>query len=211
MNAWFDLALNFCLDYQNQLPIWLHNESKLILCLICLIICLENLAPCFFFLPGDSLLFLLGMLASEKKLPMTLLNFCTIACTTAIISYRVNYFLGKHSRHFIVNLPWIKPEHIQKTQSFYHKKGAYGILIARFMPIIRSFLPFFAGSFAMPIKAFWFANTLGALIWIFGLCFAGYYLGHINWIQQHLNLSIISIIVLSLLPSIWQIKNEKST
>lgn len=156
-------------------------------------------------LPGDSLLFAAGSLASlpdSQLSPHLLFLGLSIA---AILGDTLNYWIGKkigpkvfasqESRFF-------KREYLDKTHAFYLKYGAKTIVIARFIPIIRTFAPFVAGVGKMPYRTFIFYNIIGAVIWVGSFIYAGFYFGQLPFVQTNFKLIILAIIVLSIMPPV---------
>lgn len=154
------------------------------------------------FLPGDSLLFALGAFAAQGHLHVIAIwVICTIA---AILGDSINYQIGHHigKRAFNLNTRWIKKEHLQKTELFYEKHGAKMIIMARFVPIIRTFAPFVAGIGHMHYRTFVIYNIVGALVWSTLFIFLGYFFGNIPAVAHNFTLVIFGIIGISLLPPI---------
>ena len=156
-------------------------------------------------LPGDSLLFAAGSLASlpdSQLSPHLLFLGLSIA---AILGDTLNYWIGKkigtkvfasqESRFF-------KREYLDKTHAFYLKYGAKTIVIARFIPIIRTFAPFVAGVAKMPYRTFIFYNIIGAVIWVGSFVYAGFYFGQLPFVQTNFKLIILAIIILSIMPPV---------
>jgi membrane-associated protein len=152
------------------------------------------------FLPGDSLLFVLGALAAAKTLDMGLLwILLTIA---AILGDALNYFIGTKMAEAIkkTNQKIIKPEHLKKTHDFFEKYGAKAIILARFLPIIRTVAPFLAGAGQMNYKKFALYNVTGAILWVTIGLWAGWFFGGLPWVEKNFSLVILAIIVISLIP-----------
>ena len=152
------------------------------------------------YLPGDSLLFAAGAFAAQNVLNIGLLFF--LLALAAILGDSVNYYIGhlladqiSKGQHKI-----IKREHLEKTQEFYRKYGGKTIVLARFIPIIRTFAPFVAGAGKMSYGKFLFYNIIGAIAWVGLFTLGGYFFGNMAWVHQHFSLVIIAIIVISLIP-----------
>jgi membrane-associated protein len=155
------------------------------------------------FLPGDSLLFAVGSLTALGALDLvTVLFLLTVA---AVLGDTVNYWIGarvgpkvftqKHSRFF-------KKEHLDRTHAFYEKYGGKTIVIARFVPIVRTFAPFVAGIGAMTYSKFVAFNVAGGILWVVGLVLAGYFFGNLSFVQNNFSLVILAIIIISILPGL---------
>jgi membrane-associated protein len=155
------------------------------------------------FLPGDSLLFAVGALAGGGYLNVWVVYVTMLAA--AIIGDTVNYWIGHHIGHRVFsgeNSRLFNKAYLEKTREFYEKYGGKTIILARFVPIIRTFAPFVAGVGRMRYNTFLFYNVLGALIWVTSLTFAGYFFGGLPFIKENFEYAVIGIILLSLLPII---------
>jgi membrane-associated protein len=154
-----------------------------------------------FFLPGDSLLFTVGMVAGAGKLDMLMLNLVLIAA--AVIGDGVGYFLGRKAGRAVFDRPdsrFFKREHLEKTHAFYEKHGGKTIIYARFIPIIRTFAPFVAGVAEMSYARFLSFNIFGGIGWVLLMTTAGYQLGAIPFVRRHFEKVILGIIFVSVLP-----------
>jgi membrane-associated protein len=163
------------------------------------------------FLPGDSLLFAVGALAARPEG----LNVWIVAVSlivAAILGDSANYWIGKM---FGDRLPkkfprLIKQQHLQKTHDFYERYGGKTIIIARFVPIIRTFAPFVAGVGKMTYSRFMTFNVAGALLWIGLLVPAGYFFGNLEIVKKNFSLVVLMIIVLSILPAVIEYWRERN-
>jgi membrane-associated protein len=156
------------------------------------------------FLPGDSLLFAAGTFAALGSIDVYILFvLLTIA---AIVGDTVNYWVGHYigPRVFKEDRKFIKKEYLVKTHAFYEKHGGKTIIIARFIPIIRTFAPFVAGVGAMTYSKFILYNITGAIVWIGSFLFAGYFFGNIPFIRNNFSLVILAIIIISVLPGVYE-------
>ncbi|MEK9143737.1 MAG: DedA family protein [Patescibacteria group bacterium] len=162
------------------------------------------------FLPGDSLLFAAGAIAALGSL-----NICVVVLLlmiAAIVGDTVNYWIGHFFGQKIVNnprIPFINQEHIDKTEQFYKKYGGKTIIMARFVPIVRTFAPFVAGIGTMDYKKFLTYNVAGGVVWVALFTFAGYFFGNITFVQQNFHYAIIAIIVLSVIPMVYEYIQHK--
>lgn len=156
------------------------------------------------FLPGDSLLFAAGALASSTGLdPWLLFVLLTVAAIVGdAVNYSVGHAIGK--RALTGNIPFVKKEYLEKTHAFYEKYGNKTIVIARFVPIVRTFAPFVAGVGRMSYRHFATYNIVGAIIWVGSLISAGYFFGEIPFVKKNFELVIIAIIILSILPGLYE-------
>lgn len=151
-------------------------------------------------LPGDSLLFAAGAIAALGTMNIWLL--VVILCVAAILGDSVNYGIGKFIgiKVFEKNYRFINKKHLLKANAFYEKHGGKTIIIARFVPIVRTFAPFVAGIARMNYPRFLTYNIFGGLLWVFLCTFAGYFFGNIPIIKDNFSIVIIVIIIISLLP-----------
>jgi membrane-associated protein len=153
------------------------------------------------FLPGDSLLFVAGAVAAGGALDVHLL-FVLLALA-AIAGNLVNYAIGRWIGVHLFrpgSARWLNPRHLDAAHAFYARHGGKAVVISRFLPIVRTYVPFVAGLARMDALPFIIYNVAGAVAWAGGLCYAGYFFGNIPWIKGHLTLLIVGIIALSLLP-----------
>jgi membrane-associated protein len=165
------------------------------------------------FLPGDSLLFASGALAaSTNALDVTLLFFLLVVAS--VTGNGINYMIGKFLGPKVFHSPdsWLlNKKHITKAHNFYKKYGGKAIIIARFMPIIRSFAPFIAGIGYMKYSRFFFFNLIGALLWIGGILYTSYLFGNLPFIKQHFSTIILLIIAISLIVPLLEIIRQNSS
>src|SRR5258705_6368356 len=156
-----------------------------------------------FFLPGDSLLFLVGTVAGAGNLDILTVNLVLMAA--AILGDTFGYMLGRQTGPRIFRRPdsrLFRREHLERTRAFYEKYGGKTIIYARFVPIIRTFAPFVAGVGKMEYAKFISFNVFGGIGWVFGMTMIGYLLGGVPLIKQHLEKMILLIIFLSIAPII---------
>jgi membrane-associated protein len=154
-------------------------------------------------LPGDSLLFAAGSFAGLGALnPWLLFGLLSVA---AILGDTVNYAIGAYLGPKVFHFPksrFFNPEHLRKTHEFYEKYGGKTIIIARFVPIIRTFAPFVAGIGAMSYARFLLYNVVGGIFWVAVCVFAGYFFGNLPIVKKNFSLVILGIIVVSILPAV---------
>ncbi len=161
------------------------------------------------FLPGDSLLFATGALAATSDLSVWLLFvLLTIA---AILGDAVNYWVGKTvgEKLFDGRIRYLKREHLDRTHAFYEKYGGKTIIIARFVPIVRTFAPFVAGMGSMSYGKFATYNIVGGVVWIGSLLLAGYLFGNIPVVRDNFGLVVIAIIIISILPAVVEVLKSR--
>jgi membrane-associated protein len=157
------------------------------------------------FLPGDSLLFAAGTVASPvmgEALNVYLLVGLLIVA--AILGDTINYWIGHYVGERGYNSRWVKKEYIDRTHGFFEKHGGKTIFLARFVPIIRTFTPFVAGVGKMSYGYFISYNFIGAFVWVPLFSFAGYFFGTIPFVQKNFEFVIIAIILISLLPVFFE-------
>ncbi|MCX8744858.1 DedA family protein [Snodgrassella sp. B3882] len=162
------------------------------------------------FLPGDSLLFAAGSIAAVGEMNVHLM--VALLLIAAIVGDAVNFALGKYFGQRLFANPQskiFKQIYLHKTQEFYQKHGGKTIVIARFMPIVRTFAPFVAGMGHMHYGHFIRYNCIGAVIWVVLFSYAGYFFGNLPIIKQNLSLALIIIIAISLLPAVIEILRHK--
>lgn len=160
------------------------------------------------FLPGDSLLFAVGALAGAGAL--NLFAVVGLLLVAAILGDSVNYAIGHFAgpKVFKTESRFLNRKHLEKTHEFYERYGGKTIVIARFVPIIRTFAPFVAGIGQMNYGKFIAYNVLGAVFWVLGLTLAGYWFGGHELVQKNFSLVIVGIIILSILPAVVEFWRE---
>jgi membrane-associated protein len=164
-----------------------------------------------FFLPGDSLLVTAGLFAAKGDLNIVWLNLAVMAA--AIAGDATGYWIGRRAGHALYNRPnsfFFRKQHLIKTHEFYEKHGGKTIVIARFVPIIRTFAPVVAGAAEMTYREFAVYNIAGGIGWVASMTLTGYFLGRtIPDIEKHIHIVVAIVIFLSLLPGIVSILREK--
>lgn len=159
------------------------------------------------FLPGDSLLVTAGLLASKTDGPIQLNVFTlgTLCSIASIAGNQVSYLIGRRMGRTLFMRPdsrWFKRKHLEQAESYYAQHGGKTIVIARFMPIIRTFAPVIAGVAEMKPALFLFYNVVGGLFWVWSMLLVGYLLAvHVPIIGEHIEALIVSIVILSLVPA----------
>lgn len=155
------------------------------------------------FLPGDSLLFAVGTFAARGSLELATSMF--VLASAAILGDTVNYWIGHAVGPRVFkrdDVRWLNRKHLQRTHEFFEKYGGKTIILARFVPIVRTFAPFVAGVGAMNYAKFLFYNVVGGLLWVVTITLAGFYFGNIPVVRKHFTLVVLGIIVVSVLPAI---------
>jgi membrane-associated protein len=162
------------------------------------------------FLPGDSLVFTLGTFAAGGSLHLGWLFL--VLCAAAILGDSANYAVGKYLGQVILKRQgawFLKKEHIDRTHRFYERYGAKTIVLARFVPIVRTFAPFVAGVGEMHYARFLSYNVAGGVLWITLFLLAGYFFGNVPLVKRNFTLVILAIIVISILPAVVEVVREK--
>jgi membrane-associated protein len=199
------LAVDFILHIDKHLEQITRDYGTLTYIILFLIIFAETGFIVTPFLPGDSLLFAIGAICAIGSLDLSLVIFLLIIA--AILGDTVNYSVGNFFKDKILKgekIRFIKTEHIEKTNEFYKKYGGKTIIIARFIPIVRTFAPFVAGIGSMEYKKFISYNVLGGIAWILIFTIAGYFFGNLPYIRKNFTLVIVAIIILSILPAVFE-------
>lgn len=155
------------------------------------------------FLPGDSLLFMAGMFAAKGNLSLALI--LSSLFFAAVLGDNVNYWIGRKLglgvfEWKIRGRQLVKPSYLEKTEQFFEKRGVAAIIMARFVPIVRTFTPFAAGVGKMKYRTFLLYDIIGGFLWIFSMTLAGYFLGEIKWIRENNEKVVLIIIFISVLP-----------
>lgn len=160
------------------------------------------------FLPGDSLLFVAGALAALPSNDINVHIMVALMVTAAILGDAINYTIGRVFGEKLFSNPDSKifrRSYLDKTHQFYEKHGGKAIVLARFVPIIRTFAPFVAGMGKMSYRHFAAYNVIGALVWVLLFTYAGYLFGNVPIVQNNLKLLIVAIIVVSILPYVFEV------
>ena len=158
------------------------------------------------FLPGDSLLFAAGALAARQSLSLPVL--LVMLAVAAVLGDAVNYVIGaKFGERFLATqrIPWIRKKHLDQTHGFFERYGNKTIVIARFVPIVRTFAPFVAGIGQMGYRQFVVYNVVGGCAWVLACTLAGYLFGNIPIVKDNFSLVVIGIVVISVLPMVWEV------
>ena len=162
------------------------------------------------FLPGDALIFTIGLLAQEGSLNIYLV--IPLLIFAAILGDNVNYYVGKRFGDYIMNSEkdfFIKKKHLEKAKDFFDKNGKNSIIISRFVPVIRTIVPFLCGSTKVKYSTFLSFSMIGAFLWVGVIGLLGYNLGKIQWVKDNLDFMIWGIIILANIPLIKQLLFSK--
>ena len=164
------------------------------------------------FLPGDSLLFAVGALSALDESNLNFWLIMGLLIIAAILGDAVNYSIGRRIGKRVYSLGdrwWVKQAHLEKTRDFYDRYGGKTIVLARFVPIIRTFAPFVAGVGEMSYRRFSFYNVSGGIFWVVSFLSMGYYFGNLPSIKSNFHYVIVGIIFISILPGVWAYLSEK--
>ena len=172
-----------------------------------LIIFIETGLVIFPFLPGDSLLFTAGMLCAQSS-GLNILILIPLLISAAVIGDNVNYFVGRYFNEHVLNWkfrgkPMVKQEWLDKTHEYFEKNGVKTIIIARFVPIVRTVTPFVSGVGKMNYRIFLPFDIFGGVLWVTSVSLLGYFLGQVEFVEKHLEKFILLIIFISVIPIFW--------
>lgn len=204
----FHLLLHFDLD---NLSLFVANYQTVIYVILFSIIFVETGLVIMPFLPGDSLLFATGMLAAQDNSSLSVTILIPLLILAAVSGDTTNYFIGNKigTRLFDMNIRFLKREYLTKTQDFFEKHGGKTIIIARYMPIIRTFTPFVAGLGSMKFPRFILFCVVGGALWVSLFTLVGYWFGQNDWVQHNFKYVILGIMMTSFLPFIWRFIQNK--
>ena len=208
--------MNVLVEFLHNLidPNWLQAHGALYL--VAFIIFAETGLFIGFFLPGDSLLFVTGMMIASADAsnptpfashPVNLAFWIVIFTVCAVIGNLVGYWFGRKSGPLLFERreTWLfKRKHLHAAKEFYEKRGGGGIVVARFLPIVRTFAPIIAGIVKMDFKKFFFYNIVGAAAWIVSITSLGFILGDNVWVKEHLEYIIIGLILVTTAPVLFK-------
>ncbi len=184
-----------------------ENYSSAIYIILFLVIFVETGLVAMPFLPGDSLLFTAGIFAASGELNLSYLLILLLIA--AVLGDNCNYWIGRKIGLRVFQLkfrskPIVNKKYLDQTELFFEKNGVKAIIMARFVPFVRTFAPFAAGIGKMNYNRFFLFDLLGGFLWIFSLTLAGYLLGEVEWIRKHIDLVCLGIIFISVLPMLYE-------
>lgn len=203
--------IDLLLHADEQLALWATDYGLIVYGILFLIIFAETGLVVTPFLPGDSLLFAAGALAATGALRLDML--VAVMMVAAILGNVVNYAIGRRVAHrfFDDGHPptrmdrFVKREYVRKAHDFFLKHGGKAVVLARFVPIVRTFLPFVAGGAQMPYRSFMFYNVVGCVLWVVVCTGAGYLFGNIPIVKENFELVVLGIIAVSVLPIVVEV------
>jgi membrane-associated protein len=207
---WLKDLLHTVLHLDDVLPQWAAQYGVWIYAILFLIVFCETGLVVTPFLPGDSLLFAAGAVAATAPDHLNVHFVVFLLIIAAIIgdgvNYHIGHWLGDRVRH---GNRFIKKKHLDRTHEFYEKYGPKTIIIARFVPIVRTFAPFVAGIGRMSYRQFLIYNVLGAILWVVSLTYAGYALGNVPFVKKNFEIIVLAIIFISILPAVFEVVRAK--
>lgn len=189
-----------------------ENYSSAIYIILFVVIFVETGLVAMPFLPGDSLLFTAGIFAASGELNLSYLLILLLIA--AVLGDNCNYWIGRKIGLRVFQLkfrskPIVNKKYLDQTELFFVKNGVKAIIMARFVPFVRTFAPFAAGIGKMNYNRFFLFDLLGGFLWIFSLTLAGYLLGEVEWIRKHIDLVCLGIIFISVLPMLYELIKGK--
>jgi membrane-associated protein len=207
-------AFDFFLHVDRHLFEFATEYGVWIYALLFLIVFLETGVVVTPFLPGDSLLFATGALAAAGVIDVV--GILSLLTAAAIIGDNTNYFIGRAvgPRVFTEHSRWLKREHLLRTQRFYEKHGGKAVVMARFVPIVRTFAPFVAGIGRMHYPRFLAFDVGGGILWVWGFGLLGYFTGNLPFVKDNFGLVTIGVILISLLPlafEMWRARLQRAS
>ena len=207
---WIVQLVDLVLHLDRHLGVFLANYGAWIYVLLFVIVFAETGLVVTPFLTGDSLLFVTGTLAAAGGMDVRWLMAVLVAA--ALTGDNVNYWAGRYLGPRVFrneSARWLNRKHLERTRGFYERYGVKTIVLARFIPVIRTFAPFVAGVGRMPYGRFLTVSVLAALLWVVSLVLAGYFFGNIPWVRQNLSVVIAAIIVISVLPAVFEALRQR--
>ncbi|MEY4676727.1 MAG: hypothetical protein RLZZ470_1234 [Pseudomonadota bacterium] len=189
------LLINFVLHIDRYLEVFVQTYGVWIYALLFLVVFVETGLVVMPFLPGDSLLFVVGVMAGAGLLNLPLV--LGLLLVAAILGDQCNYLIGRHFGQQLLQSEnrFFNKRAYDQAHAFYERMGGVTIVIARFMPFVRTFAPFVAGVAHMDRRRFTFFNVVGALLWVVGIGMAGYFFGHLPWVQANFEKVIWAMIL----------------
>lgn len=206
--------IDFVLHINQHLQDFVQAYGALVYALLFLIVFAETGLVVTPFLPGDSLLFAAGALAANEANNLNVFLIIVLLIAAALLGDNTNYFIGRYLAKKgegakLFGIFTIRKDYLDKTHTFYEKHGARTIIIARFVPIVRTFAPFVAGVGSMTYSKYITYCIAGAIVWVTMLTLAGYMFGNIEWVKKNFELVVFGIIGVSLLPIVFEFIKHK--
>lgn len=186
-------------------PEYILNKFGTAAFIVVLLIIFAECGLFIFFMPGDSLLFVTGLYISTGAIGVPLWLACVLLSIAAVAGNACGYWIGRKAGPPLFHRPdskFFKPEYVERTHAFFEKYGVRAIVLARFVPIVRTFITALAGVGKMDFRTFITYSAIGGVIWAAGLTILGYFLGHIEFVQKNIDIIAVLIILISLLPAV---------
>ncbi|WP_299260207.1 VTT domain-containing protein [uncultured Kushneria sp.] len=202
--------LDFVLHLDQHLTTLVEHHGVWVYGLVFAVIFCETGLIIMPFLPGDSLLFITGAIAGSGHLDPWIAG--AVIATAALLGDNLNYWIGRRygTRLFNEHSRWLRREHLARTEAFYAHHGGKMVMLARFVPLVRTFAPFVAGISHMPWPVFTGFSLLGALLWTGLLVSLGYFLGNVPLLRDHLEVIILGVAVVMLLPILFRLLRRRA-
>jgi len=197
----FATLWDFAVNLDDHLAAFVAQHGAWVYALLFAIVFTETGLVVMPFLPGDSLLFVVGALAAAGG--MDIVTVMGVLVAAALCGDNVNYCIGRWAGPKVFRAEesrWFSRKHLDRTHAFYERHGGKAIIIARFVPIVRTYVPFVAGIGTMPYLRFLAFSVVGALVWVVSLCLLGYWFGNIPLVKDNLGAVIVIIVALSVMP-----------
>jgi membrane-associated protein len=198
-------------DIRGTMNGWMQDYGNWLYGILFLIVFVETGLVVMPLLPGDSLLFTAGVLAADPANNFNIYLLIPLLILAALLGDNTNYFIGSKVGVRIFDLKWrlLKKEYLDQTHAFYEKHGGKALIMARFVPIVRTFAPFAAGLGTMTYRKFIVYCIAGAVLWVSSISMAGYFLGSNEWVQANFEKVVLGIVFLSVMPMLWQFAKSK--
>lgn len=206
-----DFLLEFLKDPLTVIQNLIATYDTLIYVILFLVVFVETGFVVMPLLPGDSMLFAIGVIAATTG-QLNIAIIIPLLIIAALLGDNLNYFIGNKFGNYIKDkerILFLKKEYIIQTEAFFEKNGAKAIILARFMPIVRTIAPFVAGAGSMKYKNYIINCVLGATLWVTSITFLGYFLGQIPWVKNNFEKVVLAIIILSIAPLVIKIFKKK--
>ena len=166
-----------------------------------------------FFLPGDSLLFAAGLLVSAGTIDTNIALVCLLITIAAIAGNLTGFWIGRKAGPTIFNRPdsrFFRQVYVERTRHFFEHYGARAIVLARFLPIVRTFITVMAGAAAMNVRTYVVYSTIGGILWGTGVTLLGYFLGEVDFVEQNIEVILIGMVIVSIVPIYFELRRHRS-
>lgn len=217
MIEWIQYLIDLFMHLDEHLSVIIQTYGAWTYALLFAVIFMETGLVVTPFLPGDSLLFAAGTFASPalaapgQEPPLNIWFLWALLCIAAVLGDTVNYWIGHYigPRAFSGEVRFLKKEYLDRTHEFYERHGGKTIVLARFVPIVRTFAPFVAGVGKMSYGHFISYNVFGGVLWVTLFVFLGYFFGNLSFVQDNFSLVVIAIVLISVMPAVWEVIKER--